>query len=113
LTVIAAILAAFLAGCASGVKRADDTARREAYFAGGCKVAGEVTFALDKNALAQLSGELRFVQGRLLSTVKRALDARGLFAMSPDPSHPMNVGVPAAKASLRMFCVISPDKQPA
>jgi hypothetical protein len=86
--VVAAILAAVLAGCASGVKHADDTAKREAYFAGGGKVAREVTLSLDKNAQAQLSSELKFDQGRLLSTVRQALDARGLLAKSPDPSQP-------------------------
>jgi hypothetical protein len=87
-SVAVAALAAVLAGCASGVRHADDAAKREAYFAGGGKLAREVTLSLDKNAQAQISGEARFSRDRLLSTVKSALEARGLLAQSPDASLP-------------------------
>lgn len=88
LPVAATMLLAGLAGCASGVKHADDPAKREAYFAGGGKIAREVTLTLDSNASARLKTEQKFDQARLLSTVKNALEARGLLATSPDPALP-------------------------
>ena len=79
LLVVTASLAA-LAGCASGVERADDPVKREAYFAKGGKVASDVTISLSNEARAQLSDNLRFDQEKLLSTVKRAMEARNLLA---------------------------------
>ena len=84
----AALLAAAVAGCASGVKRADDTAKREAYFAKGGQVAQEVTLSLNKEAQAQLSDNLKFDQEKLLATIRRALDAKNLLAKTPDPKLP-------------------------
>ena len=81
-------LAAAVAGCASGVKRADDAAKREAYFARGGKLAQEVTLSLSKEARAQLSDNLKFDQDKLLATVRRALEAKDLLARTPDPTLP-------------------------
>jgi hypothetical protein len=84
----AALLAAALAGCASGVKRADDAAKRDAYFARGGKVAQEVTISLSKEARAQLYDNLRFDPEKLLATVRRALEANNLLAKTPDATLP-------------------------
>lgn len=78
----------FLAGCASGVKRADDKEKNEAYFAASGKIANEVTLSLSKDAQALLSDNLKFDQEKLLSTVRRALDAKGLLAKQPDSKLP-------------------------
>ena len=78
----------FLAGCASGVRRAEDKDKREAYFAGSGKVANEVTLSLSKEAQALLSDNLKFDQEKLLSTVRRALDAKGLLAKTSDSKLP-------------------------
>jgi len=86
--VSALLLGALLAGCASGVKRADDAAKREAYFAGGGRLAKDVTISLDKNAQSQLSENLKFDPEKLLATVKRALGAKGLLAKTPDDKLP-------------------------
>lgn len=84
----AVFLAATLAGCASGVKRAEDTAKREAYFAKGGKLAQDVTISLSKEAKAQLPDNLKFDQDKLLATVRRALEAKDLLARKPDPALP-------------------------
>ena len=73
----ALLLAVLVAGCASGVKRAEDSAKRQAYFAGG-----------GKNAQSQLSDNLKFDQEKLLATVKRALGAKNLLAKTPDDKLP-------------------------
>ncbi len=85
---IALAAVALLAGCASGVQRHDDPERRAAYFAGGGKVAQNVTLTLSKEAQAKLTDNLKFDQEKLLSTVRRALDAKGLLAKTPDGSLP-------------------------
>ena len=82
------LLAGVLGGCASGVKRAEDTAKRQAYFSSGGVVARDVTLTLDKNAQAQLADNLKFDRDKLLSTVKQALNSKGLLAKSPDPALP-------------------------
>lgn len=82
------LLAALVAGCASGVKRAEDTAKRQAYFAGGGTLAKEVTLSMSKNAQTQLSDNLKFDQEKLLATVKRALGAKNLLAKTPDDKLP-------------------------
>jgi len=82
------LIVAGLVGCASGVKRAEDTSKREAYFAKGGKLANEVTISLSKEAQAMLSDNLKFDQNKLLETVKRAIDAKNLLAKSPDPTLP-------------------------
>lgn len=87
--VVVAGLATVLAGCATGVKRADDAAKREAYFAGGGKLAREVTLSLDQNGKAKLADNPGFEQDKLLSTIKRTLDSGGLLAKSPEPSLPV------------------------
>jgi hypothetical protein len=84
----AALLAAAVAGCASGVKRADDTAKREAYFAKGGQVAQEVTLSLSEKARGQLSDNLKFDQEKLLGTIRRALEAKNLLAKTSDPKLP-------------------------
>jgi hypothetical protein len=86
---LAVLLFSFLAaGCASGVKRADDAARRQAYFSAGGTVARDVTLTLDSNAKTQLADNLKFDPDRLLSTVRTALDAKGLLAKKPEPTLP-------------------------
>jgi hypothetical protein len=85
---MALALAGVLAGCASGVQRHDDPGRRAAYFAGGGKVAQNVTLTLSKEAQAKLSDNLKFDQERLLATVRRAMEAKGLLAKTPDGSLP-------------------------
>jgi hypothetical protein len=85
---IALLLAAVLAGCASGVKRHEDADKRRAYFAGGGKLASEVTLSLDKNAQAQLVENVKFDQDKLLATVRRMLGAKGLLAKTPDAKLP-------------------------
>jgi hypothetical protein len=84
----AAVLAAAVAGCASGVKRADDAAKREAYFAEGGKLARDVTISLSKDAQVQLAENLTFDQQKLLTMVRRALEADNLLARTPDPTLP-------------------------
>lgn len=85
---IAVMLAVALAGCASGVKRADDTAKRQAYFAGGGRLAKDVTVSMSKNAQEQQADNLKFDQARLLDTVKRMLNSKNLLAKTPDASLP-------------------------
>ena len=82
------LMVVVLAGCASGVQRTDDPGRRAAYFSGGGKVAQDVTLTLSKEAQAKLADNLKFDQEKLLATVRRALDAKGLLAKSPDASLP-------------------------
>ena len=84
----ALLLAVLVAGCASGVKRAEDSTRRQAYFAGGGKLAKDVTLSMSKNAQSQLSDNLKFDQEKLLATVKRALGAKNLLAKTPDDKLP-------------------------
>ncbi|RPJ45884.1 MAG: DUF4410 domain-containing protein [Betaproteobacteria bacterium] len=79
---------ACLAGCASGVQRAEDTSKREAYFAKGGKLATEVTISLTKEAQAMVPDNLKFDQDKLLATVKRALDAKNLLSKTADPALP-------------------------
>ena len=86
--IVTALLAAALAGCAAGVKRTDDTAKRQAYFAGGGKLAKDVSVSMSKNAREQLADNLKFDQEKLLATVKRALGAKGLLAKAPDDKLP-------------------------
>ena len=87
-TPILLLIVAGLAGCASGVKRAEDASKREAYFAKGGKLANEVTISLTKEAQAMLSDNPGFDQHKLLSTAKRALEANNLLAKTADPSLP-------------------------
>jgi len=82
------LIVAGLAGCASGVKRTEDASKRDAYFAKGGKLANEVTISLTKEAQAMLSDNLKFDQNKLLTTVKRALDAKNLLAKTADPALP-------------------------
>lgn len=77
-----------LVACASGVQRHDDPDRRASYFSEGGKVAQEVTLSLSKEAQAKLPDNLKFDQEKLLGTVRRALDAKGLLAKTPDPNLP-------------------------
>lgn len=82
------LLAVLVAGCASGVKRAEDSTKRQAYFAGGGKLAKDVTLSMSRNAQGQLSENLKFDQDKLLATVKRALGAKNLLAKTPDEKLP-------------------------
>ena len=82
------LIVAGLAGCASGVKRAEDTTKREAYFAKGGKLANEVTVSLTNEARAMLADNLKFEQDKLLATVKRTLEAKNLMAKTADPALP-------------------------
>jgi len=85
---VALAVVVLLSACASGVQRHDDPERRAAYFAGGGKVAQNVTLTLSKDAQAKLTDNLKFDQEKLLSTVRRALEAKGLLAKTPDASLP-------------------------
>lgn len=82
------LIVAGLAGCASGVKRAEDATKREAYFAKGGKLANEVTVSLTQEARAMLADNLKFEQDKLLATVKRTLEAKNLMAKTADPALP-------------------------
>ncbi len=82
------LLATVLAGCASGVKRAEDVTKRHAYFAGGGKLATTVTSSMSTNAREQLADNIKFDQGKLLAIVKRTLDAKGLLAKTPNAELP-------------------------
>lgn len=82
------LIVAGLAGCASGVKRAEDQSKREAYFAKGGKLANEVTVSMTREAKAMHSENLMFDQDKLLAAVKRALDAKNLLAKTADPALP-------------------------
>jgi Domain of unknown function (DUF4410) len=84
----ALLLATLLASCASGVRRDEDAAKRNAYFAGGGKLANEVTVSMSKNAQQQLADNIKFDQEKLLAIVKRALSAKELLAKKPDPELP-------------------------
>jgi Domain of unknown function (DUF4410) len=84
----ALLLATMLASCAPGVRRDEDAAKRSAYFAGGGKLATEVTVSMSKNAQAQLADNIKFDQERLLAIVKRALSAKELLAKTLDPELP-------------------------
>jgi hypothetical protein len=86
--VLLAVAMTALAGCATSIKQAADADKRAAYFAGGGKLAQDVTISLSKEAQAKLTDNLKFDQQRLLSTVRRALEAKGLLASAPDPSLP-------------------------
>jgi hypothetical protein len=77
-----------LAGCASGVKRAEDTSKREAYFAKGGKLANAVTISLTKEAQAMLADNPGFDREKLLASVRHALEARDLMAKTADPALP-------------------------
>lgn len=77
-----------LTGCASGVQRPSDAAKREAYFAKGGKVASDVTISLSKEAKGQLTENLGFNQDRLLATVKRAMEANNMLAKVSSESLP-------------------------
>ncbi len=77
-----------LAACASGVQRHDDPTRRASYFSEGGKIAQDVTLSLSKEAQAKLTDNLKFDQEKLLATVRRALDAKGLLAKTADPKLP-------------------------
>lgn len=87
-TPLLVLLVAGLAGCASGVKRAEDQTKREAYFAKGGKLANEIMISMTKEAKAMHSENLLFDQDKLLTTVKRALDAKNLLAKTADPTLP-------------------------
>ena len=76
-------LSILLAGCAAGVKRAEDAEKRRAYFAGGGKLASDVTLSMSRKA--PVPG---FDQNRLLATVKRMLRDKGLLATTPNPELP-------------------------
>lgn len=82
------VVVAQVAGCASGVKRADVADHRNAYFAGEGKRAGAITLSLSKQAQGQIADNLKFDQERLLATVRRALEAKGLLAKQPDGTLP-------------------------
>ncbi len=86
--VVAALVAVVAAGCASGVKRVDDSAKRSAYFVGGGKLAQEVTISLNKEAQDKLADNLKFDQQKLLAVVRRALEAKSLLAKTPDAALP-------------------------
>jgi hypothetical protein len=86
--VLVVLLTSVAAGCASGVKRHEDAAKREAYFAKSGKIAGDVKLTMSKEAQAQLSDNLKFDQNKLLDTVKRALEAKNLLAKTPDAKLP-------------------------
>ena len=81
-------LSILLAGCAAGVKRAEDAEKRRAYFAGGGKLASEVTISMSKQAQAQVPDNAGFDQKRLLVAVQRQLRAKGLLANAPDAELP-------------------------
>src|SRR5690349_11562644 len=86
--IVSLLAAVVMTGCASGVKRSDDTSWQPAYFSAGGKTAQDVIVTLDKNAQAQLSDNLKFNSDRLLSTVKTALNAKNLLAKTPDSALP-------------------------
>lgn len=79
---------AILAGCASGVKKHDDPEKRAAYFAGGGKLARDVTLTLSDAARAKLAANTHFRQDQLLAVIKRKLEAANLLAQTPDPKLP-------------------------
>ncbi len=81
-------LVAVASGCASGVKRADESAKRAAYFAGGGRAAQDVTLSMSKEAQEKLADNLKFDQQKLLATVRRALEGTNLLAKSPDATLP-------------------------
>ena len=83
-----AVLVAAVSGCASGVKRADESAGRPAYFAGGGRLAGDVTVSLNQEAQGKLADNLKFDQQKLLATVRRALEAKNLLAKAQDVTLP-------------------------
>jgi hypothetical protein len=82
------VLVAALAGCAAGVKRHDDPAKREAYFAGGGKVAREVTVAIADGAKTSLADNPGFDREQLLAAIRRVLDEKGVLAKAGDASLP-------------------------
>jgi hypothetical protein len=82
------VLSAALAACSTGVTRHDDPDRRAAYFAGGGKVASDVSLSLNDTAKGKLADNLGFDHDRLLAAVKRAMDARGLLAKAPGVAAP-------------------------
>ena len=82
------LVVVLLTACASGVQRRDDPDRRASYFSGGGQIAQEISISLGNEAKAKLSDNLSFDQEKLLGAVRRALDAKGLLAKTPDPKLP-------------------------
>lgn len=85
IAVIAAVV--FLSGCASGVKRAPDTASSHSRASTPSQVAS-VSLSLTDEAKKKASENLKFNAEELLSHVKRGLDANALLKGTDDKSLP-------------------------
>lgn len=83
------VIAAVLAGCASGIKRAGDVAEARPHFAQSGKQARVVTLRVTPVAQTKLSHHsVRFSPDALLAVMKEVLQARNLLAAVPDVSMP-------------------------
>lgn len=82
------LVAMVIGGCASGVKRSDDKGATGPAFAEAGRQCAAVTLQLTPEAQLKVAENLKFDQQKLLETIKRALDAKGLIAQAPDASLP-------------------------
>ena len=77
-----------LAGCASGVKRADDPQKRSDYFSRGGKLSPDVSLTLSKDASAQLAENVKFNTDELLAHIKKVMGARQMLGESSEEELP-------------------------
>lgn len=87
-TVVASIFLLLLTACASGITRSGDQGTAKPYFAENGRKAGKITVALTTEAKAQLADNLKFNHETLLSTVRRAMEAKDLVSKQTDESLP-------------------------
>ncbi len=96
-----------LAGCATQVTLSSDPQTAKPYFApsqtteqGTARKAGKLNLVLSEAARAKLADNLKFNQGTLHETVRRALAANNLLADNPDSSLP-NINITVTDVRVR------------
>ena len=86
--IFAAILALVLAACASGVTRAPEIGLQRPQFDEPGEKAGSLSVGLSEEAQKDAAENLKFDQGKLHQTIRRALEINNLLSADPDSSMP-------------------------
>ena len=77
-----------MAACSSGVTRDSNLDLTQAQFATADRKAGQVAISLTADAQKELVDNLKFDEEKLLYTVRRALEVKGVLTKDSDPALP-------------------------
>ncbi len=85
---VVVVLVFVVAACSSGVTRAPEIGLQSPQFDEPGEKAGSLSVTLTEEARKDATENLKFDQGRLHQTIRRALEVNNLLSANPDPSLP-------------------------